>query len=161
MRKVFHFETPKENYQYQADAAVLWCFDKRFDLVFRKFLKSIGVGQADSIQLAGGAKSLASPDAESDREFVVEQVRKSMRLHGTRRVILTVHSDCGGYGGLAAFGNDVAVEAAHHEKELQRAVAHLCRAIPGLEVQGYLLGFEGIWQVEATGSRQDEDEAIA
>jgi|SRR5581483_2755931 len=161
MRKVFHFDTPKENYQYQADAAVLWCFDKRFDLVVRKFLNSIGVRQVDSIQLAGGAKSLASPEVERDREFIVEQVRKSMRLHGTKRVILTVHSDCGGYGGLAAFGNDAAVEAANHEQELQRAIAHLSRAIPGLEVQGYLLGFEGIWQVDATGSRQDEDEAIA
>ena len=161
MRKVFHFDTPKENYQYQADAAILWCFDKRFDLVVRKFLKRIGVRQADSIQLAGGAKSLASPEVERDREFIVEQIRKSMRLHGTRRVILTVHSDCGGYGGLAAFGNDAAVEAAHHEKELQRAVAHLSSAIPGLEVQAYLLGFEGIWQVEGIGSRQDENEAIA
>jgi len=161
MRKVFHFDTPKENYQYQADAAVLWCFDKRFDVVLRKFLKSIGVQQVDSIQLAGGAKSLASPEVERDREFIVEQVRKSMRLHGTKRVILTVHSDCGGYGGLAAFGNDIAVEAAHHEKELQRAIAHLSRAIPGLEVQGYLLGFEGIWEVEAISSRQDQNEAIA
>jgi carbonic anhydrase len=39
--------------------------------------------------------------ARGRSEFVLEQIRKSIRLHGTRRVILMVHSDCGAYGGLA------------------------------------------------------------
>ena len=56
---------------------------------------------SDPIKIAGGAKVLASPEREADREFVLDQIRKSMRLHGTRRVILMVHSDCGAYGGLA------------------------------------------------------------
>jgi hypothetical protein len=42
MRKVFHFESPRE--KYQCGAAVIWCFDNRFDLGFRKFLKRIGIG---------------------------------------------------------------------------------------------------------------------
>ena len=153
MQKVFHFDTPRENYSYQADAAVLWCFDKRFDLVLRKFLKRIGVRHVDSIQLAGGAKNLSSPESESNRDFAIDQVRKSMRLHGTKRVILTLHSDCGGYGGLAAFHHDANAERLHHQQELQRAVVYLSQAIPGLEVQGYFLDFEGVWQVDAADSR--------
>src|SRR5277367_2883673 len=98
MRKVFHFDSPRE--KYHCDAAIVWCFDNRFELGFRKFLHKIGVNYSDPIKIAGGAKSLASPTQESDREFVLDQIRTSMRLHDTKRVILMLHSDCGAYGGL-------------------------------------------------------------
>jgi len=147
MKKVFHFDAPRE--KYHCDAAILWCFDNRFELGFRKFLKRIGVVNSDPIKIAGGAKCMASPDHESDREFVLEQIRKSMRLHGTRRVILMLHSDCGAYGGLAGgFGGDATAEAEHHQHELERAAANLRAAIPGVEVQGYFVDFDGIWEAE-------------
>lgn len=152
MKKVFHFDSPRD--RYSCDAAVLWCFDSRFDLGFRKFLKRIGIVYADPIKVAGGAKSLASPDPETDREFVLEQIRKSIRLHDTKRVILMVHSDCGAYGGLAeGFGGDAKAEAAHHQRELALAAANLAKAIPGIEIQAYFVDFEGIWDVELTSSQ--------
>ena len=143
MTKVFHFDSPRQ--RYQCDAAVLWCFDNRFELAFRKFLKKLGVIQIDPIKVAGGAKCLASPDLESERQFVLEQIRKSIRLHGTRRVILKVHSDCGAYGGLEVFGGDAAREAKHHCDELHKAASTLRAAIPDLEIQGYFVDFEGVW----------------
>src|SRR6266568_2654167 len=144
MNKVFHFDAPRE--KYHCDAAIVWCFDNRFELGFRKYLKRIGVVNSDPIKVAGGAKCLATPDQESEREFVLEQIRKSMRLHGTRRVILMLHSDCGAYGGLAAgFGNDARAEAEHHHAELRRAAENLRRAIPGVEVDAYFVDFEGVW----------------
>src|SRR5947209_8501084 len=136
MKKVFHFDAPRE--RYHCDAAIIWCFDNRFELGFRKFLKRVGVANSDPIKIAGGAKSLASPEHETDREFVLEQIRKSMRLHGTNRVILMLHSDCGAYGGLAAgFQGDSQAEASHHEAELQCAAEFLRREVPGVEVQAY------------------------
>jgi carbonic anhydrase len=151
MRKVFHFDAPRE--KYHCDAAILWCFDNRFELGFRKFLKRIGVINIDPIKIAGGAKVLVSPDHESDREFVLDQIRKSISLHGTRRVILMLHSDCGAYGGLAqGFNGDAAAESAHHERDLQRAAANLKAAIPQIEVQGYFVDFEGIWDAEITST---------
>ena len=78
MKKVFHFEAPRE--RYICDAAILWCFDNRFELGFRKFLNRIGVVQSDPIKIAGGAKSLASPEQESDRAFVLDQIRKLQQL---------------------------------------------------------------------------------
>lgn len=156
MKKVFHFESPRE--RYQCDAAILCCFDNRFDLGFRKFLKRVGVVYADPIKVAGGAKSLASPELATDREFVLDQIRKSMRLHGTRRVILMVHSDCGAYRGLAdGFAGDTRSEAAHHQRELSLAAANLLQAIPGIEVQGYFVDFEGVWDAEVDGSRHRGD----
>jgi carbonic anhydrase len=161
MKKVFHFDAPRE--KYQCDAAILWCFDNRFELGFQKFLKRIGVVHADPIKIAGGAKCLASPEHESDRQFVLDQIRKSIRLHGTKRVILKVHSDCGAYGGLdAGFGGDAQAEAAHHQQELQRAAANLSQAIPGLEIQAYFVDFEGVWEVEIiAASSQPQTRAIA
>ena len=146
MTKVFHFDSPRD--RYECDAAVLWCFDNRFEPAFRKFLKRRGIIQIDPIKVAGGAKCLASPDYEAEREFVLDQIRKSIRLHNTRRVILKVHSDCGAYGGLERFDNDPVREAAHHANELQRAAATLRAAIPNLTIEGYYVDFEGVWAEE-------------
>src|ERR1700730_5221079 len=147
MKKVFHFDAPRE--KYHCDAAILWCFDNRFELGFRKFLKRIGVNSSDPIKIAGGAKCMASPEHETDREFVLEQIRKSMRLHGTRRVILTLHSDCGAYGGLdGAFKGDARVEAEHHDMDLRRAADTLRKSLPGVEIDGYFVDFEGVWKAD-------------
>jgi len=160
MKKIFHFDAPREN--YRSDAAILWCFDNRFDLGFRKFLKRIGVINCDAIKVAGGAKVLASPDRESDRDFVLEQIRKSISLHGTTRVILMLHSDCGAYGGLAgAFGGDAAAEADHHHGEFQRAARSLKAAIPEIEVEGYFVDFEGVWEVDVATKEETPAATVA
>ena len=146
MKKVFHWTAPRE--KYHCDAVIVWCFDNRFELGFRKFLKRNGVVNSDPIKIAGGAKSLVSPDRETDREFVIEQIRKSMRLHGTTRAILMLHSDCGAYGGLdGGFDGNAAAEARHHEADLRIAAANLMKAIPGISVETYFVDFDGIWEV--------------
>src|SRR2546427_8544264 len=145
MKKVFHFDAPRE--KYHCDAAIVWCFDNRFELGFRKFLKRNGVVHADPIKIAGGAKVLASPDHEAEREFVLDQIRKSIRLHGTRRVILMLHSDCGAYGGLEGrFKGNAKAEAEHHRNELHQAADNLHNAIPNIEVEAYFVDFEGVWK---------------
>src|SRR5476651_1708148 len=63
IRKVFHFESPRE--RYTSDAAIVWCFDHRFDLVLRKLTKRIGVVSFDPILVAGGAKCLAGDERET------------------------------------------------------------------------------------------------
>jgi carbonic anhydrase len=107
------------------------------------------MNNVDPIKIAGGAKLLASPERESEREFVLDQVQKSVRLHATKLVILMVHSDCGAYGGLAGgFGNDVELEAKHHEQELKTAARCIYERVPGIAVQAYFVNFEGVWQVQ-------------
>jgi hypothetical protein len=147
MKKVFHFDSPRE--KYHCDAAIVWCFDNRFELGFRKFLKRVGVVNSDPIKIAGGAKCLASPEHEGEREFVIEQIRKSIRLHDTQRVILMLHSDCGAYGGLAGtFGGDIRAEAEHHLAELRLAAQKVRAAIPAVDISAYFVDFEGVWEVE-------------
>ena len=157
MEKLFHFDSPRE--KYHCDAAVVSCFDNRFELAFRKFIRRIGVLTPDPIKIAGGAKTLASPARQSDQEYVLEQIQKSIDLHHTKRVILMLHSDCGAYGGLARFEGDVRREAEHHASELRRAADRLHAAIPGLEVQAFFVDFEGIWLVDLKRAAAGESTA--
>jgi hypothetical protein len=160
MRKVFHFDAPRE--RYICDAAIVWCFDHRFQQGFAKFLKRIGVIYQDPIKIAGGAKALASPSHPGDREFVLDQIRTSIRLHGTKLVILKLHSDCGAYGGLdGGFGGDARLEAQRQEEELRRAAACVREAIPGIEVQTYFVDFEGVWAVDAEPAQSTADSSTA
>ena len=71
MKKVFHFDSQTD--MYRADACVVSCFDARFELVTRKFLKKRGIWWADPLKIAGGAKAFASPAEESERSFALGQ----------------------------------------------------------------------------------------
>jgi carbonic anhydrase len=146
MKKVFHFDSQPDG--YRADACIVSCFDARFELVTQKFLKKRKISWTDLVKIAGGAKVFASPDQESDRTFALEQVRTSVRLHQPKRVMLMVHSDCGAYGGLQAFGGNEEREAANHETELRSAADFLQRNIPAIGVECYYLKFTGVWAVE-------------
>src|SRR5579872_3672115 len=146
MRKRFHFESPREI--YRADAAVVWCFDDRITLGVQKFLKRIGVRQVDTVRLAGGAMALASPKGEFERNFVLEQLRLSRKLHQTGRVILVAHRDCAAYGGSARFP-DPGAEASFHSAELARAAEVIRAAIPELSVECYFADFDGVWELES------------
>ena len=146
MRKIFHFDSPTG--QYVADAAVLCCFDHRIGQVVRKFLKKQGVERVDMIVVAGGAKTLASPRNDFEQDFILEQVRMSIRLHQTKRVMVMSHSDCATYGGLAHFKGDQAAEAEHHRSELLRAGELLTSHFPDISVEPYFVKFDGIWEVK-------------
>jgi carbonic anhydrase len=147
MEKVFHFDSSDRH--YVADAAVICCFDHRINLAVQKFLKHAGIRRPDMIVLAGGAKALASPGQDSERDLVLEQVRLSAELHGAGRLLLLTHSDCGAYGGLARFKRDTAAETNFHAQELQRA-AELARSrFPQLQVESYFVNFEGVWKLPA------------
>ena len=146
MRKVFHFDSPSA--QYVADAAVLCCFDHRISTAVRKFLKKQAIERADMIVVAGGAKTLASPRNDFEQDFILEQVRMSIRLHQTRRVLVMSHSDCATYGGLAHFKGDRQAEAEHHRRELLRAGELLTSNFPGISVEPYFVQFDGIWEIK-------------
>jgi carbonic anhydrase len=146
MKKVFHFDSQAD--LYRADACVVSCFDARFELVTRKFLKKRGIWWADPLKIAGGAKIFASPAEESERTFALAQVRTSMRLHATNRVMLMLHSDCGAYGGLQAFNGNEEREAANHESELRSAAEFLKSNIPEIDVECYYLKFTGVWTLD-------------
>src|SRR6516225_7569923 len=148
MRKVFHLDSDAQ--PYTADAVVLSCFDARISTVVRKFLRKRGIERPDMIIVAGGAKTLASPRNDFEQDFILEQVRMSIRLHQTKRVLVMSHSDCATYGGLAHFKGDQAAEAEHHRTELHRAAELLTSNFPGISAEPYFVRFDGIWEVLPT-----------
>src|SRR5437016_5696493 len=152
MHKIFHFDSAPE--PYVADAAVLCCFDQRIRLAVNKFLQRHGILRPDMIVIAGGAKTLASPRNDFERDFILEQMRMSILLHKTQRAYLICHSDCATYGGLAAFKNDRQAEADHHWQELQRAKALLQERFPELQVECFFVNFEGVFAASEDGIRQ-------
>jgi Putative carbonic anhydrase len=152
IRKLFHFDSPRD--RYKCDAAIVWCFDNRFEMVLRKLIKRLDIVYFDPIRLAGGTKYLAGDERESDRQFVLEQLRTSVRLHGTQTVILMLHTDCGAYGGLAAFDNDTAREAENHRRDLHRAIDFLQTELPQVSVRGYFVDFEGVWEAVTREARE-------
>ena len=150
VKRVLFFRSSEQ--KYHCDAVVVACFDHRFDLVLRKFLKRIRVVNPDPIIVAGGAKSLASPEHEADRDFLIDQVGKSIRLHGTDRVVLMLHADCGAYGGHGVFKGDENAEVIHHRNELRRAYSVLMGKFPHLAVECYFVDFAGVWKLDSFGS---------
>jgi len=152
MQKIFHFDS--EAQAYVADAAVLTCFDQRIRQSVNKFLQRRGIARPDMIVVAGGAKTLASPRNDFERDFILEQVRMSILLHGTRRAYLFCHSDCATYGGLAAFKGDRDAEAEHHFQELQRAADLLKTAFPELQIECFFVNFEGVFVEKAQVSER-------
>jgi hypothetical protein len=100
------------------------------------------------IVVAGGAKTLASPRNDFEQDFILEQVRMSIRLHQTERVLVMSHSDCATYGGLAHFKGDKQAEAEHHSGELLRAGELLTANFPDVSVEPYFVKFDGVWEVQ-------------
>ena len=136
MEKVFHFDSPQE--VYQADACVITCYDARFDVATRKFLKRSGIEKYDHIKVPGSAKTLAAPECESDRDFVLRAIRTSMRLHRTSRALLIGHNECGAYGGAPA---DVIAA------DTVTAADYLLSQEPSLKVECYFSDFDGIYRI--------------
>src|SRR5712692_8625165 len=159
MKKIFHFDSPAD--AYVADAAVLCCFDHRINRAVRKFLKKQGIERADMIVVAGGAKTLASPRNDFEQDFILEQVRMSIRLHQTKRVLVMSHSDCATYGGLAHFKGDRAAEAEHHRDELHRAAELLAVNFPGISIEPYFVKFDGVWEVQPGARVRGDAELVA
>lgn len=139
---IYTFETPLKH--YTAEAFAVRCFDDRFWKVFKNFLKSQGIKHIDPESVAGGAKIFASPEKESDRDFMLRELEKSIRLHGTKRVMLFTHRDCGAYGGLARFQGDKEKEFEFHVSEHKKASQAIQQLFPQVPVETYFIDAEGV-----------------
>ena len=142
---VFQYDTDLSH--YTASAFCLRCFDDRFWKSFKNFTKSLGVKHIDPESVAGGAKILASPEHDKDRDFMLRELEKSIRLHHTKKVMLFSHHDCAAYGGFTKFSNDEQAEFDFHAGELAKAKEIVLSKFPGLEVEAYFIDQKGVIKV--------------
>jgi carbonic anhydrase len=144
MEPSIKFESSKEH--YTADACVVWCFDDRFYKLLKAFGKQEKFDHIDLVKIAGGAKALAG-EASPDRDFVLNQIKTSVRLHGTKRVILMLHRDCGAYGGSKSFA-DADAEKAELVKQLHQAQEFVKKEmgdVVGIAVDAVFADFDGLY----------------
>ena len=114
---------------------VIHCMDFRLMEPIFSYLKKRGlVGLCDEVSLAGGIKALADDANGPTAQTLLKQIELSKALHQIDTVMLMNHTDCGAYGGQAAFVS----RAEEHEKHLRdmRAVRDLIAVrFPGLAVE--------------------------
>ena len=144
MKRKYVFRHPSSLHHYEAAVFALRCFDNRFWKVFKRLMRHLGLGDIDPESVAGGAKILSSPEKAGDRDFILRELAKSIKLHRTKRVMLFTHHDCGAYGGEARFGNDEEKEFAFHCQELAKAKKIVWRKFPKLRVKTYFVDDKGV-----------------
>lgn len=132
---------------YNAEAYTLRCFDDRFWKTFKLFLKSKGIKHIDPASVAGGVKVLAEPEKKTDRDFILREIEKSVRLHHTSRIILFSHHDCGALGGMAKFNSNRDEELAYHKNLHQKAKVALAAKFPNLQVETYFIDDKGVMEI--------------
>ncbi len=95
---------------------------------------------------AGSLKGLLDP---ATQDFFLKQIETSKNLHHCQEVILTMHMDCGAYGGSAAF-DGVEEEIACYKNELKRAKQTIGAKFSDLTITTWMINLknqEGKWQI--------------
>ncbi|MFH1631531.1 MAG: carbonic anhydrase [bacterium] len=119
---------------HTCSTALVRCMDFRLGNAIKDYLESNNLyDDVDIISLAGAAKDLNDPEGG----VLETQLSLSKRLHSINTVILMNHTDCGGYGGRAAFESAEA-EHKHHVDELGKAKEKLLAKYPDLTVKTVL-----------------------
>lgn len=147
MNRKYVFAHPISAKHYTAEVFALRCFDNRFWKTFKCFMKNLGLGDIDPVSPAGGAKVLASPEKKGDRDYMLREIGKSVRLHHPPKVMLFTHSDCGAYGGLKQFNGDEDEEFKFHSNELRKARKVVKIHFPDLKIETYFIDKRGVIRI--------------
>jgi carbonic anhydrase len=113
------------------------CLDWRLHPQIEEFFVKEGDG-CDCCVTAGSVKGFSD---ETTRNFLLEQISISLTLHNCQSVILTMHMDCGAYGGSGVFG-DEPQEYNHHAKVLRDAQSIVANRFPELNIEKYIIGLK-------------------
>src|SRR3989338_8086308 len=111
---------------HKCKGLILHCIDFRLGVTIKDYLdKQNLIGDIDIVSIAGGVKDL---------DYAMKQIEISERLHGISEIILMNHTDCGAYGGRAAFGSDEE-EMEKHKVKLMAAKKKINECYPNITVK--------------------------
>lgn len=135
MVTVLKFRSPVKTDHYKSESCNVFCLDCRWcNEHYEEFYRQEGYHNPDRNYFAGGAKKLASPQNEGERESTLADILDLLKLHDCRRVNLGVHVNCGKYGNLKA-----------RQALLDYLRGKNCEA----QIHMYLLDWEGMHEVMA------------
>lgn len=133
---------------HHCKALIIHCMDFRLGSATKAYLEQNNLlNDCDVVSVAGAAKSLVSPAKESDREFLMRQIGLSQKLHGIGEVVLMNHTDCGAYGGRAAFASRDE-ERKKHSDDLRAAAEVIKKENPSLAVRTLVADIEDSGKIE-------------
>lgn len=130
---------------------VFACIDWRLHPTVEHFFRERW-GTFDLCVSAGSIKDFTNKETAA---YLLNQLELSLQLHRPKEVVLTMHSDCGAYGGLKAFFNRTA-EKQHHKNELATVAAMIRERFPALTVRKYILDLRpsgAMWDVRPVAVR--------
>jgi len=140
-------ECPSSTEHYVADGGwIVYCGDDRLFESHLKAREKMGK-HLDPFVTLGGIQQLASPEFQSDREFAVRQLVKSRKFHGTQKVVLVAHFNCGAYKDAVA-GMSREEEVDFYMGELAKAKDFVLYRQPDLKVIMLFVDFDNIYTVE-------------
>jgi len=121
---------------HNCDTLIIRCMDFRLSTeVIARLLIEAGIIQTDRfdlISVAGAAKPFLGSGAESS--FMMGQTETAVKLHGTKKIVLMMHDDCGAYG----IANESEEEEVQRE-DLKRVASLIATKFPNLEVVKLIL----------------------
>jgi carbonic anhydrase len=117
--------------------------DYRLHEKLHSFIGAVGLDRdgVDIVRVAGVAKNLARPNDPSERDFVLQQLRTSVTLHGAKEIYLVNHEDCGAYG--LDHVSDSDEELMIHSKDLRTARTLVKENFPEIDVRVYFMWLNG------------------
>lgn len=127
-----------------ATTLVLTCIDYRFLPTERIFLEHIA-GQHDWVALAGSALAFAGFPHRAETKTLWDQLSLAHRLHGTQRVVIIDHQDCGAYALKlgSSLSHEPERELIIHRHYLHAAASAIRHRYPNLEVETYFATLGG------------------
>jgi carbonic anhydrase len=130
---------------YTAEACILYCYDNRCFTAFLALLKKDNIKSFDPIFIAGGANDLSNPEKRAE---ILNQIKTSIRLHHTKRVIIMMHRDCGACGGSKAFDNNNEKEIGAIEQKLRAGKEFLEKNLSGVPIELIFVDYDGVYRVD-------------
>jgi carbonic anhydrase len=115
---------------------VLHCMDFRLGSAIRDELENRGIlNDCDIVAIAGAGKTIVSKiEQVAWHDTAMSHIDLSKRLHSIDNLVIMNHTDCGAYGGRAAFESHAA-EQKQHENDLRDAKEIVLETHPDLNVQ--------------------------
>ncbi|PIY96947.1 MAG: hypothetical protein COY66_02125 [Candidatus Kerfeldbacteria bacterium CG_4_10_14_0_8_um_filter_42_10] len=119
---------------HRAKALIITCMDFRFQDAIHDFSRELRIeGSYDLLTVPGVAKNLSRPDDQNTKNYLLDSIEKSFRLHEIARVIIINHQNCGGY---EEFDNE-ASEKVQHYADLKKAAKIIQDIFPDLKIKLY------------------------
>lgn len=129
-------EVSQDAKRSDCDTLVITCIDYRFAVENQGFInETLGLkDNYDHISIPGSILNLINPETS---DLVLSKFALSVRIHLVKRIVIISHKDCGGYGGSAAFGSELA-EYETLCSDLRKARDLFLEKYPTLEVNLFL-----------------------